>query len=1179
MLREDIPMTRAMVPAGARSLAPLLLLLLATALAGPAAAQQVTLVTRADPSLVSDTPAGTSWPVALSADGRYVAFLSEGANLVAGQNGPAIANLFLYDSATGNKALVTHANGSPTTGADSLYVRSVAMSADGRYLAFSAQVTNLVPSGGPIYESQIYLYDRQTGANTLISHTSSSPGTPANATSDGPVAISADGSSIAFVSLASDLVAAATDANGVTDVFLYDRVAGTTVLASHAAASTKSAGNGSSDTPALSADGNALVFTSQATDLVAGLSKTGHQTDVFLFSKLTGTVVPISHTAAAANVTANGDSTQPVVSADGATVAFVSAATDLVAGQSDANGATDVFLWSRASGANRLVSHTAAGTGADTRAADGASSSPAISADGSWVAFSSLADDLAVGESPATGGSRYGNVYLWSRTSGQAALVSHTLSSPTVMGNWESDSPVISADGAWVVYTSFAYDLVGDSYFGSTYRYSRATAANSLVSHEVDDANAGAGFLCNIGGVSADGRFVAFGSSATADRLVAGVVDSNGYDSDVFLYDGASNANTLVSRRDPASPSLSACGRALMEHDSLSADGRFLVWASDAWNLTTPWRAGFGPLDSGTQVYAYDRLAGSISLVSHLAGYAGQTCDRPASSPIISGDGRWIAFATTANNAVAGEQDYMPSSRAILFDRLAGTATLASHASGLPLTAADGDSQPVLLSHDGRYLLFSSTADNLVAGQVNANPFHLFFYNLFLFDRTTATSTLVNHGSSSPVVSGNGGFQYAAMSGDARFVAFVSFSTDLVPGQTGTAANWPAIFLYDRATGAISLLNPLAAQQAPPVILLGITPDLAVSADGSTVVFASPAAYGVPGLADANGADDVFAYATATGVTTLVSHIPSSALTTGNAASHSPSISADGRWITFASAATDLVEGGSAAPPSAPGAENVFLFDGATGRISLVSHAAASPTTAAAGASSLPVISADGSAIVFASAAADLVADQSTPASQSQLFVFNRASGATALVSHTPGSPAQGGNAGAAHFPAVAVSADGGFVAFTSSSSDLARGDLNGKQDLFLYANALPGRAFYTLTPCRVIDTRLGASGALASGVETIWPLAGSCGIPPTARALAVNVTVTQATAPGYLLVYPGDTGAPDSGTLEFDAGRTRANHAIVTLALDGSARLGLTPFIGASGTVHVLVDVNGYFE
>lgn len=126
-----------------------------------------------------------------------------------------------------------------------------------------------------------------------------------------------------------------------------------------------------------------------------------------------------------------------------------------------------------------------------------------------------------------------------------------------------------------------------------------------------------------------------------------------------------------------------------------------------------------------------------------------------------------------------------------------------------------------------------------------------------------------------------------------------------------------------------------------------------------------------------------------------------------------------------------------------------------------------------------------------------------------------------------------------------------------------------------------PG-AFYTASPCRLLDTRnpVGLSGgpALAALSTRSFPITGACGVPSSAKAVAVNLTAVQPAAGGHLTLYGGDLpAAPASSNLNFFPGRTSANSAVVSLAADGTGTVSLQN--GSAGSVHVVLDVTGYFE
>ncbi|HEX9286445.1 MAG TPA: hypothetical protein VF999_04165 [Thermoanaerobaculia bacterium] len=126
-----------------------------------------------------------------------------------------------------------------------------------------------------------------------------------------------------------------------------------------------------------------------------------------------------------------------------------------------------------------------------------------------------------------------------------------------------------------------------------------------------------------------------------------------------------------------------------------------------------------------------------------------------------------------------------------------------------------------------------------------------------------------------------------------------------------------------------------------------------------------------------------------------------------------------------------------------------------------------------------------------------------------------------------------------------------------------------------------PAAAFHTLPPCRIVDTRNspGPYGgpALAAGDVRSFVLAGQCGVPPTAKSVAVNLTVTQPSSGGHITAFPAGGGAPSTSTVNFSAGQTRANNAVLPLGATGG--ISVSSVLSAGGAVHLIVDVNGYFE
>jgi Tol biopolymer transport system component len=976
------------------------------------------------------------------------------------------------------------------------------------------------------------------------------------------VKISADGNRVLFNSFATSLMAGQSQGTQFSELYLYDRAAGTNTLVSHAGGDATAAAGGTTES-ALSTDGNWVAFASTATGLVAGQIDTNNGTDLFLYDQATGTNVLVSHAAGASTTTANGASitlsfsTPEIgISADGSRIAYESKATNLVAGQVDGNSSSDLFLYDRAAGSNSLVSHASVSA---TTAGNGETDQPALSADGRYVAFVSSSSDLVAGDSGAFRG-----IFVHDRIAGTNVLLSRR--DAATPADHTSFKPVISSDGAWVAFLSFATNLVaGQTDTPSTpdvFLWSQASGALTLVTRTPGSATtATGGFGADLLGISAAGSWITLASNS--DRLVDSAADYNGLP-DVFLYERAIGVNRLLTSRGGSAPASADGTMANATGREMSNDGRYIAFTSSAPNLPGVTADG----NQGTDVALYDRVAGTTRLVSHANGSFSTAGDAGSLDPLLSADGSVAVFQSDASNLVSGPGSAFSVGQLYLYERSTGGGTLISHTAASPSTRASGRISRdgyYAVSGDGRWVAYAHTGLDLVAGQVDGNNGG----DVFLFDRATGANLLVSHASSSPAQTGNGASAGPAISADGRYVAFSSKASDLVPGQAGAGR----IFLFDRITGTTTRVSAAGS-------LNNSTIPLAISADGRWLLFTSDADNVVPGQVGGMNGGEVFLWDRVSGSTLLVSHIPASPVTTGNGMSNlgqagipnPPVLSADGRWVTFFSNATNLVSGQTG------GQGAIFLFDRIAGTVTLVSHSTASPTASRYAFDS--AISADGRFITFGSWDIDLVPGQVDQelGFTTDFFLYDRMAGTTALVSHIPSSEVTSGALGAG--TQGRLSADGAWVVFNSPSPDLVAGDHDGVSDIFLYANVLPGRRFFTVTPCRLLDTRQGGQGpALTSGLRRTVLAHGACGIPATARALAVNVTATQPSAAGYLILHAGDIAADSTSTLNFSSGQTRSNSAVIALAYDGTGTLAVTPFVTGGGTVQVIVDVSGYFE
>ena len=389
-----------------------------------------------------------------------------------------------------------------------------------------------------------------------------------------------------------------------------------------------------------------------------------------------------------------------------------------------------------------------------------------------------------------------------------------------VQGNAESGDPSISADGRFVAFVSSASNLVpGDTNRrADVFVRDRRTGTTRRVS-------LGAGGAQGNGdssepALSANGRFVAFYSEAR--NLVPG--DTNGQ-ADVFVRDRRTGTTRRVSLGSGGSQSNGASVQ-----PALSADGRFVAFISDATNLVP------GDTNGLTDVFVRDRQTGTTRRVSLGAG--GAQGNWGSVEPAVSADGRFVAFTSLAANLVPGDTNGITAD-VFVRDRQTGTTRRVSVGPGG--VQSDGNSQFPALSADGRFVAFWSQATNLVPTDTNGTA------DVFVRDRQTGTTRRVNVGPGG--VQANDISFYLALSADGRFVAFSSFATNLVPGDTNGSYD---VFVRDRQKGTTRRvsLGPGGAQGNDSSY------DPAVSADGRFVAFSSDASNLVPG--DTNGFTDVF---------------------------------------------------------------------------------------------------------------------------------------------------------------------------------------------------------------------------------------------------------------------------------------------------------------------------------
>ncbi len=412
-----------------------------------------------------------------------------------------------------------------------------------------------------------------------------------------------------------------------------------------------------------------------------------------------------------------------------------------------------------------------------------------------------------------------------------------------------------------------------------------------------------------------------------------------------------------------------------------------------------------------TQVYLYSRIDGSVRLVSHAPGQPTTPRARSIAFNVnpeldfpltISDDGRYMAFWSVNAGLASGPADPNGGLDIFLYDRQADTVTLVSrHQALTPTPAVPPNSFNPHLSGDGRYLFYQSNVPNLIAGQVNDPPTAT---NLFVYDRVTGTTALVNHARGNPTRN-NGAASEALVSRDGRFAAFTGSSIDLGSGHTGGVSAGTNAFLYDRAADSLSLVSHAQGQPTTPAD--ASSGAAAISDDGRFVAFTSQASNLVPGevrgtypFASVLVPSNAFLYDRMTAANRLVSGANGSSTHTANGISVTNlTMSGDGRFVGYTSDAADLIPG-APDPANNPGSpSDAYLFDTTSGAIKLVSHKGANVARGGNAVTYSISLADNGSVAAFDSYASDLVPPgvQDTNGKQ-DVFAYDTATGTNAVL-------------------------------------------------------------------------------------------------------------------------------------------------------------------------------------
>jgi Tol biopolymer transport system component len=380
----------------------------------------------------------------------------------------------------------------------------------------------------------------------------------------------------------------------------------------------------------------------------------------------------------------------------------------------------------------------------------------------------------------------------------------------------------------------------------------------------------------------------------------------------------------------------------------ISWNGRYVAYHSVASNLVP------GDGNNTEDVFVYDRKVDTTEIIS--VDNEGDEGNASSVQPAISANGRFVTYQSDAPNLVPGDDNN--ATDIFVRDRTTDTTEIVSVTSNGD--AANGSSSQPTISANGRYVVFESDASNLVPGDNNID------FDVFLHDRRTGTTERVSVSSGGAEALGPS--SQGEISANGRFISFTSLASNLVPGDLDNTSD---VFVYDREKGTTELVSFPPDQSGRAMESSGS----AISANGRFVAFTSIGSGRVPG---GGNTPDVFVYDRKKGTTELVS--VSSDGTEGNLHSFEPSISADGRYVTFYSEATNL------APDDDNNATDVFVRDRKADTTTLLS--VAPDGTVGNGGSFDPAISGSGHYVAFSSSASNLVRDDDNGVSD--IFVAAR---------------------------------------------------------------------------------------------------------------------------------------------------------------------------------------------
>ncbi len=938
-----------------------------------------------------DYPGGNnfSFSPSISRNGQLVTFLSGATNLVASDTNSA-TDAFVVDIANGSVERLSVSNTKQQANRAS---ENVVISGDGSKTLFLSDANNLTP-GDSLLSKDLFVRDIGSATTTIV-----------NATEDssreirGVPAMNDAGNIIAYQQSVVD------DPLNGWGVYIAD-----TSNATRDRVSLSLNGNGISigflDTLALSGDGRYLTLGSQ----VSGTTDSNLH-EIYLFDRITKTLsLPQFRTLGSQ---ANGSNFDPALSYDGRFIAFSSDDTRLV--PSDTNQQTDVFVFDRVTQNVRRVSLSAQGI-----QANGASFSPSISEDGRFIAFSSSASNLVDNDSNGMS-----DIFVADLTTGSVERISRNDGGEQANGN--SYAPAISGNGRFVTFESEAnnfddtplqHRLPVSSSNRQIYIFDRFTKTIKSVSafaqsSSIDVVSSTIAF--NSGSESIAGNVTSSNSLYAGNNVQfdLGVqTASKGYNilatsaSSVTLNssDRIQRTSASLLRLNPQHGSLPPGYQLLFGNPAIAGGSAQLVGTRDQWNV----------LRTAPDIGALAAVSGSASGVVFADLNANNL--RDANEPGLSS---LTVFTDSNGDGIQQAQELAVQSDtsasklgAFQFDELlAGPQVLRTlvpsqwKATNSPIARvaigsvqANGDSTQSTISASGRTIAFVSRASNLVASD-NSQP------NIFVYSRDQQQIQKIPMESS--------GLVPLQIMGDRE--QFVLFRSDV------------GVYLYNRENLTIEPISVSSTGELGNAHSDSAT----ASRDGNWVVFSSFANNLVPN--DNDNFADIFLLDRSN--RTLISVTRDAIGVQGNNDSEHPSISADGRFITFVSDASNLVNEDRNA------IVDVFVYDRVLRSIKRVN--VSQSNVESNGFTYAPSLSADGQFVVFQSLASNLVAGDTN--GTSDLFVIHLESGEVERLD----IPFTATNQALIYSPSI--SHDGQYVVFNAQSSIFSTNESSTEQSVFVY--------------------------------------------------------------------------------------------------------------------------------